>query len=453
MRGAKSSERNEKRHKMRLPEKLWIVASVVCILFRPVAIAEPGDSSSSGPHLKFALILTRHGIRSPTWTNDRLNEYAKDEWPKWNVAPGMLTPHGKALMVSFGGYYREYFASQGLFSAQGCSGADQVYFLADKDQRTTETGHALAEGLFPGCASKVHTVGEVHEEALFHPTGKVGTPDSGLALAAVAGRIGADPATLLPAIEMQLQQMQRVLFGCPDDKCVVSGRQSVLEAAPSLQAGSGDHLVTIKGPLPTGATMAENFQLEYLEGMPLSQIGWGRVDERTMRSLMLIHSASSDLIQRTPYIARAQGSNLLAHIQETLDQAELHKHVPGAIGSPDDKVAFLVGHDTNIANVAALLDAHWLLSGYQRDDAAPGGALVFELWHQDGQVDSLRTYYVVQTPNQMRNPSRVSLENVPAKAVIFLPGCSGAGAGFPCSARAFSSLVDRVIDPAFVEQE
>jgi hypothetical protein len=53
----------------------------------------------------------------------------------------------------------------------------------------------------------------------------------------------------------------------------------------------------------------------------------------------------------------------------------------------------------------------------------------------------------------MRNPSRVSLENVPAKAVIFLPGCSGAGAGFPCSARAFSSLVDRVIDPAFVEQE
>lgn len=438
---------------MRLLGKLWIVASVLCMLFRLTAIAESGDVSSSGPHLKFALILTRHGIRSPTWTNDRLNVYAKEKWPGWSVAPGMLTPHGRALMVSFGAYYREYFASQDLLFAQGCSGADQVYFLTDKDQRTTETGRALAEGLFPGCASKVHSVGEVHEDALFHPTGKLGTPDSGLALAAVAGRIGADPATLLPAFEMQLHQMQRVLFGCPDDNCVVSGRESVLETAPSLQAGSGDHLVTIKGPLPTGATMAENFQLEYLEGMPLSQIGWGRVDERTMRSLMLIHSASSDLIQRTPYIARVQGSNLLAHIRETLTQAELGKHVPGAIGSPHDKVAVLVGHDTNIANVAALIDAHWLISGYQRDDAAPGGALVFELWHQDGQEDSLRTYYVVQTPNQMRNSSRISLKETPGKAVIFLPGCSGLGEGAPCNARSFSILVDRVIDPAFVQQE
>jgi 4-phytase/acid phosphatase len=438
---------------MRLLAKLSIVASVVCILLRPAAIAEAGDPSPSGPHLKFALILTRHGIRSPTWTNDRLNVYAKEEWPRWNVAPGMLTPHGRALMVSFGRYYREYFASQDLFSTQGCSNAGRIYFLADKDQRTTETGRALAEGLFPDCASKVHSVGELHEDALFHPAGKVGTPDSGLALAAVAGRIGADPATLLPAFEMQLQQMQRVLFGCSDEKCVVSGRESVLDAAPSLQVGSGDHLVTIRGPLPTGATMAENFQLEYLEGMPLSQIGWGRVDERTMRSLMLIHSTSSDLIQRTPYIARVQGSNLLAHIRDTLQQAELRKHVPGAIGAPDDKVAFLVGHDTNIANVAALIDAHWLISGYQRDDAAPGGALVFELWHQDGQEDSVRTYYVVQTPNQMRNPSRASVEDVPTKAVIFLPGCSGAGVGSPCSARAFFSLVDRTIDPAFVQQE
>jgi hypothetical protein len=76
----------------------------------------------------------------------------------------------------------------------------------------------------------------------------------------------------------------------------------------------------------------------------------------------------------------------------------------------------------------------------ERDDAAPGGALVFELWQQDGQEDSVRTYYVVQTPNQMRNPSRATVENVPAKAVIFLSGCSGAGS--PCSARAFFSLVD-----------
>ena len=57
----------------------------------------------------------------------------------------------------------------------------------------------------------------------------------------------------------------------------------------------------------------------------------------------------------------------------------------------------------------------------ERDDGAPGGAIVFELWHQGGQEDSVRTYYVLQTQNQMRKASRASLENVPAKAVSFLP--------------------------------
>jgi 4-phytase/acid phosphatase len=196
--------------------------------------------------------------------------------------------------------------------------------------------------------------------------------------------------------------------------------------------------------------MAENFQLEYLEGMPASKIGWGRVDEKVMRSLMALHSASSDLIQRTPYIARVQGSNLLAHIQKTIEQAELQKPVSGAIGTPDDKIVILVGHDTNIANVAALLDAHWLINDYQRDDAAPGGALVFELWHEDGKEDLLRTYYVVQTPDQMRNALPITLETPPSKAVVFLPGCSSAGHGAPCNVHEFFDVIQRAIDPAFV---
>jgi hypothetical protein len=119
------------------------------------------------------------------------------------------------------------------------------------------------------------------------------------------------------------------------------------------------------------ATFAENLQLEYLEGMPDSQVGWGGVDKQSMTSLMALHAASSDLVQRTPVIARAQAGNLLSQILGTLDQAEEHKPISTAIGTPEDKVVFLVGHDTNISNLAALLDAHWLVNGYQRDDAAP----------------------------------------------------------------------------------
>jgi len=219
-----------------------------------------------------------------------------------------------------------------------------------------------------------------------------------------------------------------------------------------LQQGSGDRLVQLNGPLAVGATLAVNLQFEYMEGMPYRDVGWGRVDEAKMRSLMAIHAAETDLLQRTPYIARAQASNLLAHILYTLEQAEQQKSVAGAIGTPDDKVVFLVGHDTNIDNVAGLVDAHWLVDGYQRDDAAPGGAFVFELWQRAGHEDAVRSYYIVETPHQMREALPLSLKMPPPKAGVFLPGCSQSRDSAPCGWSAFRGLLEKVTDAAYVVQ-
>jgi 4-phytase/acid phosphatase len=167
-----------------------------------------------------------------------------------------------------------------------------------------------------------------------------------------------------------------------------------------------------------------------------------------MESLMLLHAASSDLVQRTPSIARAQSSNLLFHILQTLSQAEQHKPVAGAIGTPGDKVVFLVGHDTNISNVAALLNAHWLINGYQRDDAAPGGALIFELWQRPGRAEAIRVHYIVQSPEQMRNTLPLTVTDPPRDAVVFLPGCSLPEDGFPCDWKDFQRTLDAQIDKA-----
>ena len=391
----------------------------------------------SQDQLRFVLVLTRHGVRSPTWTNERLNEYSRQPWPQWPVAPGILTPHGKQLMKLFGTYYRARFAGQGLVSASGCGDAAKIFLWADTDERTRETAAGLAEGMMPGCPVDVHALEGNSQDPLFHAIRKPDALQMQTAFAALSGRIGNHPEALSGAYKQPLIAMQQMLFGCTQAACSLSEKKSLLTTKPSLSMGSGEHLAELKGPLTTAATFAENLQLEYLEGLPDAQVGWGKVDGAQVQALMTLHAASSDLVQRTPSIARMQASHLLDTILLTLEQAETGEKVAGAIGTTSQRAVFLVGHDTNISNVAALLDAHWLIDGYQRDDAAPGGALVFELWRRPGKPDAVSLQYLVQTPDQMRHTIPLSLTAAPASATIFIPACSTPERNASCSWNAF----------------
>ncbi len=430
---------------MRMAIWLLFLALGAAAFLCPIHAQEAGSE-----RLKFVLVLERHGVRPPTWTNARLNQFSKEPWPKWDVAPGWLTPHGKRLMATFGAYDHAWLAAGGLLSASGCADAVRVYIAADSDERTRETGRGLADGLMPQCDLEVHARPEGANDPLFHAAGRVGKADPRLALAAISGRIS-DPAALLPAYREQVQAMQDVLFGCAASGCSAEGKQSLLAIEPSLTEGKGDRLPKLKGPLSTAASFAEDFQLEYLEGMPAEQVGWGRVDEEKMQALMALHAESSWIERRAPYIAQVQASNLLWHILQTLKQASQQRPADGAVGAPRDRAVFLVGHDTNISNVAALLGAHWLLRDYTPDDTPPGGALVFELWRRPGHSDAVRAYYVAQSPDQMRRELPLSLASPPEKASLFLPGCSQAGSGYPCDWSAFEHSVLNRIDRAFAQ--
>ncbi len=404
-----------------------------------------------GGRLKFVLVLERHGVRSPTWTNARLDTYSKAPWPKWDVAPGWLTPHGKLLMTKFGAYDRTWLTAAGLLSANGCADTTRVYIAADSDERTRESGRGIADGLMPGCGLEVHARPEGENDPLFHAAGRIGKLDPQLALAALAGRIGNNPAALVPAYLQQLQSIQDILFGCQTSGCSAKGKKSLLAIEPSLSTGREGRLPELNGPLKTAASFAEDFQLEYLEGLPDAQGGWGRVDAGKMQALMALHAESSWISRRAPYLAQVQASNLLWHMLQTLKQAEQQQPVEGAIGTAAERAIFLVGHDTNVSNVAALLGVHWLLNGYQPDDTPPGGALVFELWQQPSGEDVVRAYYVAQSPEQMRHALPLSLASPPERAALFLPACSHADNGYPCDWSAFEHLALSQINRGFVK--
>ena len=357
-------------------------------------------------------------------------------------------------MTLFGSYYRLYFADAGLLRSSGCEDAAQVYFVADAEPRTRETAGAMAVGMMPGCSLNVHSASG-KKDPLFSPlTGGIAKPDRGLAAASISGRIGANPNALTGVYRQQFGVLREVLFGCaPDATCPAEqkpGKRSVFNQPASIEAGESDHAADVRGPLRIGSTLSEDFLLEYVNGMDGKDLGWGRLDAGKLMEILKLHAAYADLARQTPYVARIQSSNLLSHILHSMEQAARDSSVPGSLGEVGDRVLIVVGHDTNISNIAGLLGISWLLDGYPPDDTPPGGALVFELWQQAQGEMAVSTYYVAQSTDQMRKLAPLTLDSPPLKSPIFVPGCSTADQKMTCPWKAFQHTIESAIDPAFV---
>jgi 4-phytase/acid phosphatase len=386
--------------------------------------------------LELVVMLSRHGVRSPIGARDRYGKYSAAPWPAWDVPPSYLTAHGYQLMKLFGVWDRTRFSSEKLFAPTGCADAAHVSIVADSDQRTRETGKALAEGIFPGCEIAVHAQPEGTNDPLFRPieSGAV-HPDQALTNAAALGRVGGDFNNLAEAYRSQLTLLDRVLAGC--GRAPANARRTSLLDIPEGRSR-----------VSTAATIAENLLLEYTQGMSRANTGWGCLDGATLRTIMQVNSANWDYGMRTPAEARVYASILLDRIQKTIQQSATGAAVPGALGKPGDRLVILVGHDTNLVTVAGALSIDWIFDG-RVDDTPPGGALLFELWRpRDGGKPFVRLEYIAQTLEQMRNAEPLTTANPPAQAPIFVPGCGRAD--LSCTWEGFSAAMRAAIDPAYV---
>ena len=415
-----------------------------------VAQATPSASSNADLDLKYVVYLSRHGVRSPTGKPAQYNAYSLAPWPEWDVPPGYLTQHGYQLMKLFGAYDRLQLASEGLLVAKGCEDASRVTIYADSDERTQETGKAIAAGLFPGCALPVKFLPEGTNDPIFHPNPTDFTPaESALATAAIAGRIGGNPANVTEAYRTQIATMDKILATCGTPPASPQKRVSLFDIPVILAPGKGDHLAELRGPLNTASSLAENFLLEYAQGMSADHVGWGCVTNANLHSLIDVHTAATDFTLRTPVIARAQASGLLQPILLSMEQVVSNKPIAGAQGKPSDHALFLIGHDTNLTTISGLLGLTWIADG-RRDDTPPGSALVFELWKNRTSGEfKVRAYFTAQTLEQMRSATELTLENPPQRVPVFLPGCGGVD--LFCSWMSFKQSIRQSIDRAHTE--
>jgi 4-phytase/acid phosphatase len=423
-----------------------LLAAVFCFSSFQCRAQLPRAVDAHGGRLQYVIYLSRHGVRSPTGDPGRYDAYSAAPWPKWTVPPGYLTAHGFELMKLFGAYDRDALAAEGLLSAAGCTDAAHVSILADSDERTRETGKALAEGMFPGCEIAVHARPQGEPDPLFHAMrAGVGKPERALALAAIEGRVGGSESNLTEAYRPQLQLLDRVLAGCGRVPVSNPNRLSIFDApASGGKKGHGDEL---QGPLNLGASMAETLLLEYTEGMKGAELGWGCLKEEQLREIMQLHEAHEEYSDRTLAVAPMQASNLLDHVLLALEQSATGKPVAGAPGKPGDRVLLLAGHDTNIATVAGALQLNWIIDG-RANDTPPGGALVFELWQEHDGSNSVRVFYTAQTLDQMREAQKLTPANPPQRVPVFVPGCSQAD--MSCTLDGFAGVVRHAIEPGFV---
>jgi 4-phytase / acid phosphatase len=415
--------------------KKYLVAILLLALLigLPFIVAPRGASADeTGP--SFVLVVTRHGVRSPTHPSE-LAPYSTRAWPTWEVKPGYLTPHGALLMRQFGTYYRHVYQSAGIVPATGCPAAGSVFVWADIDERTLATGNALLDGIAHGCGLTVQHASLDKDDPLFDPLPTLGKADAALSRASTLGAIGNDPESFAGAYAPAFELLGRVLG------CTAAARScKPISKVPTTIDTDDTGLAAVNGGLDAAATAAENLLLAYTDGR--SDAAWRFVDASTILRVMQLHALKSRIEHETWYNARAEGSNILSAITATLDQAASGSKNPGTRVPLSTRLAIIVGHDTTLSLLAGTLHLSWLVNGYQFNDTPPGGALVFEVYHPAGAATFVRLFFVAQSLQQMRRGEGTQPKRVP----IFIPGCPA----MDCPIEAFKTIVNGAIDHQLV---
>ena len=302
-----------------MPTNCWIVAASLLIGLQCIngvsQSPDPVAATQAGDQLLKVIVISRHGIRAPLQTTKELERYSTSPWPQWDVPPGNLTTHGKDVMRSLGKFYAAYYGRRGLFQDGPCGRARNSFAWSDVDERDISTAKSFFEGLAPQCEMQIHSVGEGRVDPLLHPLkAHLGHPDLALALSSVQGRIGSDAEYVMQSYMPAFLALDRVLGGCGIAVCQKENENRTILFTMNArieQADDDDHFIREStGPLGIASTLGEILLLEYADGKPMTDVGFGRMSRSQLTQILSLHSLYFDLANETPYIAQVQASNL-----------------------------------------------------------------------------------------------------------------------------------------------
>ncbi|WP_058361596.1 histidine-type phosphatase, partial [Xanthomonas translucens] len=383
---------------------------MLCMTLAATAGAQARPAQDAAPQLQVeqVVMLFRHGVRAPLQGEAAAAALADRPWPLWDTPASLLTAHGRTGVQLSGDYTRQWLLREGVLPATGCPAAGAVSVYANTDQRTIASAQILAEALAPGCGLQAGHQPQGSDDPLFRPV-EAGAVDfdADAAVASIQRQTGGPGAVVAPYAK-ELRTMQQIL-GCSAKTCDFEHMPS------SLSASANGRGIAMHGPLDLTSGTAEVLILQYTEGLPLDQVGWGRATRERIGVVSRLHALLFEIYARPQYMAARAGAPLARRVLDTLGVA----HAP--------KLSVLVASDTHIAALSGLLDLHFHLPGFGQDDAPPGGALVLEQLRdvRSGQR-YVRLRYQAQSLDQLRALTPLSLRKPPLLQTLRVPGCSDA---------------------------
>jgi len=417
---------------------------------------QPGDDTQA----KQVIIFGRHSVRTPVLPNSSLNAFSVLPFPVFPNVPGgpplgvsVITPSGAIDETILGGYFRAWLINEGLLTTDDSANVNVVYFRANDLPLITDTATAFWTGMLPGAPVNVNSYTAPANDPLFSPLAAgVSQIDYQKAIASVNGRLGNNAQALATAYAPELALTRSILFNYPVNQTPVPAAPKpdvtdLISNPITVTMGNTAQPVNL-GSLANIIPAIDPFVMEYADGLAPADVGWGQLTPDGNNQINRLYDVVLDLEYRTPYLAQVQSSNLASHIVRSLVQAATGSPMPGALASPTTKIIALIAANTNITGLAGLLHLDWLLPGYEPDVSAPSGALVFELRQSQSTGEFIvRTSYVAQTMDQLRNQTALTLDAPPAIAPVFVPGCSIDNTTFDCPLERFVRVANQVIDP------
>ena len=427
--------------------RLRVIATAVLVALGP------GPLSAAAEDLKLVKVvaLQRHGVRPPSSTRE-ITPLAADPWPTWDVSDGQLTSHGKQAITELGKWEGQMLRARGLLRT-GCPQPGEVFAWANSGyQRTIDTADTLLAVLFPGCGLKAGHLQTTKQDPLFPASeSEVGRLDQDQARKAVMERMGGSLDRPDPRLTTLRAELQSVLRCCAASVCQKAGQQegcAFADRTSALSPIAEGRSVNWTGPMGEAATIAQVLLLEYANGFPPEQVGWGRAStaEAVVR-LSELRKIKYEYQERVPYIARRGASNILNQILLALEAGAGMNPADADKSLVEANLVLFVGSDTQIAEIGGILEAHWQLQGYLDDETPPGGGLVFELLQEPTTgTRFVRLVFVAQTLDQIRAASALGASNRPNYVTVTVPGCPGARPDGACLVESFVKLARSKMD-------